>query len=131
MERHIALPIRTYYEWLLLLPQERVKDLETQKSQMELSRMMHPVAPAHAPDTAAPNAMGQSYGGAGSTDLQLPLDVISIQSSLVISIWSVAPNAIHLSKYPFIEQPLPGDIQFCPSRTHPLVELSTYRVCLY
>lgn len=41
------------------------------------------------------------------------------------------PKAIHLSKHTLFEQHLSGDLQSCPSRSHPLIKTFAYRVCLY
>lgn len=54
-----------------------------------------------------------------------------IQSNLEICIWSVASKAIRISKYPLIEQPLTSNVEFCPSNSHPFIEIFVYRACLY
>lgn len=53
----------------------------------------------------------------------------STQSTLGIRVWSIAREAIHLQKHPFIEQPLTVDYSSIPQR--PSIEISTDCVCLY
>lgn len=51
-----------------------------------------------------------------------------VQSSLNTSIWSVAQNAIHLSKYALIETALNGELRFCRPKSHSFIEISADRV---